>query len=123
MKKPKEVRSKTSEIKQTERIEQTIAEKKFNRCEFCKEEFSINHLTRCNSVSICENCLKDYCEYCKEIKPFITVRKDFNNKEHTFKQLCSDCYLKLCDIIYIMDKNYGINNLNKNNLGDTNEDI
>jgi hypothetical protein len=81
-------------------------------CKFCKNEeeiIEIFHIEDKHPVYICKNCIVNYCEICKELKEFITVRKDFNDQDSKNDyQICSDCYMKLCNEIIELDKNYDI---------------
>lgn len=112
VKKPKCVRQQTDNINNTN-----------HKCCFCHDVMPLEFLKKLDVGFICHDCLDDYCEECNKIKPFITVRKDFNDKEHTFKQLCSDCYLKLCIEIVTMDKSYGIETIDEKKAGKKDENV
>jgi len=90
------------------RIDDKLPELK--KCVECK--CSSFELINTDIGLLCEECLHNYCEICKKIVPFITVRKDWHSSEKRL-QVCSECYMEDCARIIKLDKEYDEKRINK----------
>lgn len=97
-----------------------------NHCFCCKQKDDslfkcFSHKNEFNNdvfIFLCYACSGDFCQICLKNKPFITVRRDYYAAGYGIKQICSDCYLKLCMDIVKIDNEYGIDDISESKLTD-----
>lgn len=71
-------------------------------------ELIFSPIDKDNHSFVCENCFDDFCEVCRKMKTKFMTHRNYRIKEDKFSQICVECYIKKCDEIIQMDKEYEV---------------